>query len=131
MSSLDFTDEIESTSDLTELIQNNPGVLVLKMGATWCGPCKKIKDISQKNMVELKETYKERVNIIEIDIDDSFELYANLKTKRIVNGIPAILCWFKDNNELRPSDFINDSDPTSVALLFERCKKFLDTHLNL
>jgi len=131
MSSLDFTDEIESTSDLTELIQNNPGVLVLKMGATWCGPCKRIKDISQKNMVELKETYKERVNIIEIDIDDSFELYANLKTKRIVNGIPAILCWFKDNNELRPSDFINDSDPTGVALLFERCKNFLDTHLNL
>ena len=127
MSSLDFVDEIESTNDLIELINGNPGLFVLKMGATWCGPCKKIKDVSHKKMVELKEKYKERVHIVEIDIDDSFEVYANLKTKRIVNGIPAILCWFKDNTDLRPSDFINDSDPNGVNLLFERCKSYLDT----
>jgi thiol-disulfide isomerase/thioredoxin len=122
----DFDGEIEGMSGLNELIANNPGILVIKLGATWCAPCKKIKDIAQQKMDELKTMFGERAKIIEIDIDDCFEVYATLKTKRIVNGIPAILCWHQDNVTLRPSDFINDSNPNEVALLFERCA----SHMN-
>jgi thiol-disulfide isomerase/thioredoxin len=125
MSSYDFDGEIDSVTELQTLINENPGLLVVKMGATWCGPCKKIKEISHEKMSGLSDTWGNSVNIIEIDIDDSFEVYASLKTKRIVNGIPAILCWFKGNTELRPDEFINDSDPNGVALLFERCDAYL------
>ena len=126
MSSINFTTEIENTNELIELIKNNRGLLILKMGASWCNPCKNIQELSHKKMVELKNTYKDYVTILEIDIDDSFDVYANLKTKRIVNGIPAILCWFRDNKELRPNDFINNSDKNEVTLLFDRCKNYLD-----
>ena len=112
-------------SELHELINTNPGILVIKMGATWCNPCKKIKDIAQQKMDELKTEFDANVTIIEIDIDDCFEVYASLKTKRIVSGIPAILCWFQDNVTLRPSDFINDSEPTEVEMLFDRCAKHM------
>ena len=95
------------------------------MGASWCGPCKKIQDIANKKMMDIVNTWGNSVNIIEIDIDDSFDVYASLKTKRIVNGIPAILCWFKENVELRPSEFINDSNPDGVSLLFDKCNAYL------
>ena len=121
----DFDGEINSMTELQELINANPGVLVIKMGATWCNPCKKIKDIAQQKMDELKTEFDANVTIIEIDIDDCFEVYASLKTKRIVSGIPAILCWFQDNVSLRPSDFINDSEPTEVEMLFDRCAKHM------
>jgi thiol-disulfide isomerase/thioredoxin len=120
-----FEGEIDGISGLQTLINENPGLLVVKMGASWCGPCKKIQDVANKKMMDMVNTWGNSVNIIEIDIDDSFEVYASLKTKRIVNGIPAILCWFKENVELRPSEFINDSNPDGVVLLFDKCKAYL------
>ena len=120
-----FEGEIDGISGLQTLINENPGLLVVKMGASWCCPCKKIKDVANEKMRDLVNMWGHSVNIIEIDIDDSFEVYATLKTKRIVNGIPAILCWFKENVELRPSEFINDSDPDGVVSLFSRCDTYL------
>jgi thiol-disulfide isomerase/thioredoxin len=120
-----FEGEINGINELQTLINENPGVLVIKMGATWCGPCNKIKKIANEQMTGLVNTWGNSVTIIEIDIDECFEVYASLKTKRIVNGIPAILCWFKGNTELRPSEFINDSNPNGVSLLFDKCNAYL------
>lgn len=120
-----FEGEINGISELQTLINENPGILVVKMGASWCGPCKKIKDIADEKMTELADTWGNSVSIIEIDIDECFDVYASLKTKRIVNGIPAILCWYKGNKELRPSEFINDSNPDGVSLLFQKCNAHL------
>ena len=33
---------IPSRQELFQLLQVNPGLLVIKLGATWCKPCKKI-----------------------------------------------------------------------------------------
>jgi thiol-disulfide isomerase/thioredoxin len=120
-----FEHEIENINELQTLIYDNPGLLVIKMGASWCGPCKKIQDVAHEKMTELVNTWGTAVNIIEMDIDDSFEVFATLKKMRIVNGIPAILCWFKENQQLRPSDFINDSNTHGVSLLFDRCNAYL------
>ena len=37
--------EIANRDAFFHLLGHNPGLIVLKLGATWCGPCKKIKDV--------------------------------------------------------------------------------------
>ena len=37
--------EIENRDAFLHLLQNNTGVIILKLGAEWCGPCKKIKPV--------------------------------------------------------------------------------------
>ena len=34
-----------SRSEFEELLRQNPGKVVLKFGATWCGPCKVIEPL--------------------------------------------------------------------------------------
>ena len=48
-----FEGEIDGISGLQTLINENPGLLVVKMGASWCGPCKKIKDVANEKMRDL------------------------------------------------------------------------------
>ena len=35
----------QSREHFISLLEKNPGLVIIKMGATWCGPCKKIKPI--------------------------------------------------------------------------------------
>jgi hypothetical protein len=48
------------------------------------------------------EAPKEYVICCDIDVDESFDLYAFLKTKKMVNGIPAVLVYEKSNTSYIP-----------------------------
>jgi hypothetical protein len=56
-----------------------------------------------------------------IDVDENFEIYAFLKSKKMVNGIPAILCYDRGNTNYIPSDTVIGADPVQVDLFFQRC----------
>ena len=92
-------------------------VLLVKFGATWCGPCKKIKPQCE----EWLSTCPPNIIYADIDIDESFELYAFLKSKKMVNGIPAILCWDAGNITFIPNDCALGSNVNEINLLFDRC----------
>jgi len=104
-----------------EALKTNPGALVIKFGAEWCGPCKKIEPLVHKWMSELPASIKCAV----IDIDENFEIYAFLKSKRQINGVPAILCYKKGNKTHIPDDVVVGADETQVNLFFERCKSYV------
>mgnify|MGYP000663070269 CR=1 FL=1 len=48
--------EIKSRNDYMDLIKSNPGLFIVKFGAEWCAPCKKI----EKEVLEKIDEYAKR-----------------------------------------------------------------------
>lgn len=103
-------------ADFEQLLQENPGRVVLKFGATWCGPCQRIESHVHKWFAAMPPT----VTCVMIDIDDSFDLYAAFKSMRQVSGIPAILCFNKGNVSYVPDFSVVGADLEQVNLFFKR-----------
>ncbi len=112
-----YLTDIKSTKKLQEILNNNPGIVILKFGAAWCGPCKVI----EPRVFEWLNHMPETAQSVILDIDESFEIYSFMKNKRMVNGIPAILCYYRGNFSYIPDDSVLGAKPTEVELFFQRC----------
>ena len=114
-----------STNELNTMQQNlePKTLLIVKFTAEWCVPCKNIKNITQ----EYINKFPQSIKFIEIDIDESLELYIFLKNKKMVNGIPAILAYYpgeKDNFYV-PDDSCLGGNIDNVTKFFERCLNYV------
>jgi thioredoxin 1 len=105
----------------TENLRNNPGIFIIKFGAEWCGPCKAIESLVEERMNKLSNRAKCAI----IDIDDNFEIYAALKSKRVVNGIPVILGYKKGNMTHVPNEVIIGADKVQINTFFNRCESHI------
>lgn len=103
--------------EFEELLKNNPGKVVLKFGAEWCGPCKRI-DAHVNQWFNAVSS--DRVKCIMIDVDESFDLYGAFKAKRQVNGIPAILCFNAGNTSYIPDFNVVGADVNQINAFFQR-----------
>jgi len=106
-----------SRNDFFKLLQNNPGLIIIKLGAEWCQPCKKISPILEAFFA----TSPDDVVCADIDVDESFDLYAYLKSKKMVNGIPVILCYKKGNQTFIPDESVTGADPVELDSFFRKC----------
>ena len=109
--------KFDSRQDFFNLLTNNPGLVILKLGAEWCGPCKKIAPILEAFFL----TSPDNVVCADIDVDESFDLYAYLKNKKMVNGIPVIMCYKKGKTSFIPDDSVTGADPVQLDAFFRRC----------
>jgi thiol-disulfide isomerase/thioredoxin len=107
---------IASQAEFYELLQQNPGAIVIKFGATWCGPCKRIEPALNHYINQMPPN----VQVCIIDIDECFELYSLLQRKRMVNGVPAILAYYKENISAMPDDSVIGADIPQIDLFFNR-----------
>jgi thiol-disulfide isomerase/thioredoxin len=114
--------EIPSRDAFFHLLHNNPGLIVLKLGAEWCGPCRQIKETVHKFFA----TSPVDVVCGDIDVDESFDFYSLLKSKKMVNGIPVLLCYKKGNDTFIPDDIVTGSESKGLDAFFKRC----GNHLN-
>ena len=125
MSDETFKDiSLENFKELLYNMDNNTKVII-KFTAIWCAPCKKIQPVVK----ELVNDLPNNIKFIEIDIDESLELYVLLKKYKQVNGIPAILVYNNRNTEDDKWYISNDSvlggDIESIKQLFDRTIKSL------
>jgi len=109
-----------SKEEFAKQLAYNQGALVIKFGAEWCGPCKQIASLVNSRMAQFPETIKGAV----IDIDDNFDIYALLKSKRVVNGVPVILCYKKGNLTVVPDNVVVGADVAQINSFFDTCMSY-------
>ncbi len=103
--------EKQTKDTFKELLKNNNGILIIKFGASWCGPCRQIEPFLSSFMQTMPET----TTYVTVDIDESIELYGFFKSKRVISSIPTLLMFEKDNLSHIPTDVIIGGDVTQLS----------------
>ena len=112
----------ELSVDKFKNLYNNIGnnIIIVKFTATWCKPCKKVKP----QVDEWFNKLPPNIVIVEIDIDETMDLYVALKSKKMVNGIPVLLAYYEPQNRTQhwyiPSDSITGADEKGINEFFSR-----------
>ena len=107
-----------SRSEYQNIIKTKKKPLFVKFTATWCGPCKRIAPYVSEFIN--REDVKDKIQYLEIDIDDSLDVFAFMKKMKMLNGVPSLLFYRMDNDSFAPS-LSTSTGNEDVA------KKFLDT----
>jgi len=105
-----------------ELLKINPGVFIFKFGAEWCSPCKKIKKFVDKVSLVLPTNV---MYIYSVDVDECFDLYAYLKQKKMVSGIPVMLAYKTGNTTYAPDASVSGIDEKELKHFFDTCLKMM------
>lgn len=111
--------DIEDRQQFLDLLRQNPGVFIVKFGADWCGPCQLIESM----VIDQFHMMPDNVQCAKIDVDESFDIYAYLKSKKIVSSIPALLCYIRGNNTYIPDDVVIGTNNCEILQFFDRCAK--------
>ena len=119
--SKEIISEIANRDAFFHLLQHNPGLIILKLGSSWCAPCKLI----EKSVHGFFASSPPEVVCADIDVDKSFDFYSFLKSKKMVNGIPVLLCYKKGNITYIPDDINTGADSQGLHQFFIRCGKHL------
>lgn len=75
--------------------------IVLRCTAEWCEPCKKLNPI----ISEYIDKFSNNITFVTIDVDETIDIYSQLKKHKSLNGIPAVLVF---NGGNRDNWFVSD-----------------------
>ena len=123
---------LENREDLNVLLKETPyKYILLKFTADWCKPCKVIQpflsDCVNEKIKDLDQLNKKNIFLyIEVDVDVCFDLYAFLKKKKAINGIPALFLYKTDISRTQeesymylPHAFVSGTSETEIKKVFE------------
>lgn len=105
-------------TEFQTIINENTGVAIFKFGAEWCGPCKRSKPL----FLSLVNEMPDNVVVYDIDVDESFDLYAWMKSKKQVNGIPVLLAYYNGNDTFAPNYSFTGGDDNGIKNFFDVVK---------
>ncbi len=94
-----------------KLLKENPGVLIFKFTADWCKPCQTIKKEVDAHFERISSDI---IKCIEVNVDEAFDLFAYMKTKKMIKGIPTMLAYKKGNINFAPDDSISGAELNEI-----------------
>lgn len=109
--------EIADREEFQKILNENQGIVIIKFGATWCQPCKLISPYVK----ELVEKLPQNITVYDLDVDDNFEIYGYLKSKKMVSGIPVLLAYYRENKSFASNECISGVDKNALKEFFTTC----------
>ena len=110
---------IEDREEFQKILNENKGIVIIKFGADWCRPCQSISPHVKSLCENLSNVY----TLYDLDVDDNFELYAYLKSKKMVNGIPTILAYYSGNTSFASDECVIGTSKEAYNLFFKNCQE--------
>lgn len=123
---------LETREDLANFLENTQyEFVILKFYADWCKPCKMItpyieKVINEKTKLFESKQVKNKFIFVSVDVDECFDLYAFMKKKKMINGIPALFLYSKniykknDKSEIYiPQASISGTDESKISQVLD------------
>ena len=108
-------------------------IIMIKFGAEWCAPCKKIAPLYQAYIA----ANPPNILFCDIDVDTNLDLYVALKKQKMISGIPALFAFFGDvkrDSWFIPDDSVVGGDENEIKKFFKRCTeksaKLLSDHIS-
>ena len=94
--------------------------IIIKFGATWCGPCKRIENVLHDCFLEMPDN----VYCFDLDVDDNMEIFGKFKSKQMVKTIPALI-YYNCKNDREDKWYVSDmglfsSDNNDVLKFFKQ-----------
>ena len=111
---------VKTVEEFKTILVNNPGFVIIKFGAEWCAPCKQIDGVVHPWFDHLSKNNQD-IQTVLIDVDQNLTFYGHLKSKKMINGIPAILAYQKGNLSVVPDDNVVGANTEQIHLFFKRC----------
>ena len=97
------------------------GLFVVMFTASWCKPCKSIKDLCVSSFAKLPDP----AVIAVIDIDENLDLYFFMKSKSMLTGVPTLMAWYgpcgDHTNWYVPDRSVAGADEEDIKLFFQQC----------
>jgi thioredoxin-like negative regulator of GroEL len=121
MSEKTIVTHIENRDIFMDLLTKNPGLIIIKFGANWCKACTQVKNVVHGFFVHSPK----EVMCCDINIDECRDVYSFLRSKKMINGIPTMMCYKKGNTSFIPDDSVVGSQPQQLDQFFRRCSEHL------
>jgi thioredoxin-like negative regulator of GroEL len=102
--------DLTKRDEFKEYVNRNKFCLV-KVSASWCKPCKRMKPLFEK----LVGTLNNKVHIVLVDADDGMDIYSYLKCK----SIPYMVLYVDG----QPTHILMSSKDDQVTTFFSKVRK--------
>ena len=106
-------------STFSELLERNDSLMVFKFGADWCGPSKILAPMVDEAYGKLQS----EIRCFHVDVDKSFDLFAYLKSKKMLFGIPTIMAWKPGNTGYVPDQSVVGVKSQDIEAFFNWCEE--------
>lgn len=123
MSKILYNISTEEFRNRLNILENNE-IIIIRFTAEWCKPCQEI----NQECNDFFENCNQKIFPIIIDIDESIDLYITMKRYKMVNGIPALLAFYGNDQKDKkdhwyiPSNSVIGSNKKNLSLFFKTCE---------